>query len=70
MNTNEKRPVGGGFQQKKERNENLHQYHLRHPEMTHLNLAHIFKISRARVTRILNDGSHRHDGCKVEHKTR
>ena len=48
------RPVGGGFLQKKQRNENLYQYHLRYPEMTHLMLARIFKISRVRVTQILN----------------
>ena len=61
-----RRPVGGGFLKKEQRNENLRQYHLRHPEITHKNLARIFKISRARVTQILNDGSHRHDDCEVE----
>ena len=51
---NEKRPVGGGFQQKKQRNENLRQYHLNHPKATHACIARVFKISRARVTQILN----------------
>jgi len=50
-----KRLVGGGFMAKKGRNENLRQYHKRYPGMTHRNLARIFKISRVRVTQILND---------------
>ena len=41
--------------EKKKRNENLRQYHLAHPEMTHAKLARIFKISRVRVTQILNN---------------
>ena len=49
-----KRPIGGGFLQKKGRNEALYRYHLRHPDMTHSNLGRIFKISRGRVTQILN----------------
>jgi len=51
----EKRLIGGSFMEKKKRNENLRQYHLAHPEMTHAKLARIFKISRVRVTQILNN---------------
>jgi len=53
-NTITKRPVGGGFLAKTDRNENIYQYYLRHPKMTHANLARIFKVSRARVTQILS----------------
>ena len=49
----EKRPVGGGFMAKTRRNDDLWQYHLDHPDMTHVELAQEFKISRARVTQIL-----------------
>jgi len=55
-----KRPVGGGFMAKEERNENLRQYHKRYPEMTHANLARVFKISRARVTQLLKEGNNDH----------
>jgi hypothetical protein len=60
MNEIEKKSVGGGFMAKKERNENLRRYHLRYPKMTHTNLARIFKISRVRVTQILNDNKSAH----------
>lgn len=40
---------------KDERNENLRRYHERYPKMTHADLAKVFKISRARVTQILNN---------------
>jgi len=48
-----KRPVGGGFMKKIDRDENLRRYYREHPGMTHRALAHVFKISRARVTQIL-----------------
>ena len=48
-----KRPVGGGFLSKIKRNHNLYLYHLKYPEMTHLTLAQVFKVSRVRVTQIL-----------------
>jgi len=56
MNSNKitTRPVGGSFLTKKARNENLYRYHLKYPNMTHSNLARIFKVSRARVTQLLN----------------
>ena len=63
MNNNTKRPVGGGFLTKKDRNENLYQYHLKYPKMTHSNLARIFKISRVRVTQILTRELAIHSGA-------
>jgi hypothetical protein len=59
MENPNKRPVGGAFLAKIERNGNLKRYHKSHPKMTHAMLARIFKISRVRVTQILgkeNDG--------------
>ena len=41
--------------QKSTRNENLRRYHKRYPRMTHADLARVFKISRVRVTQILNN---------------
>ncbi len=35
------------------RNENLRAYHLKHPKITQIRLARIFKISQSRVSRIL-----------------
>jgi len=49
------RPPGGAFMQKSTRNENLRRYHARYPRMTHADLARVFKISRVRVTQILNN---------------
>jgi len=48
-----KRPVGAGYMAKIGRDENLRRYYREHPGMTHLALAHVFKISRGRVTQIL-----------------
>jgi hypothetical protein len=41
-------------QKKTTRNEHVYRYHLAHPEMKHKVLARIFKVSRARITQILN----------------
>ena len=38
---------------KKDRNENLRRYAKERPDMTHLALSHVFRISRSRVTQIL-----------------
>ena len=57
MNDKEKRPVGGGFLQKTQRNENLWNYHKRHPEMSHAKLGRVFKISRVRVTQLLKENN-------------
>jgi len=53
-----KRPVGGGFMEKRQRNENLRRYYQKHPGISHASLARIFKISRARVTQILARTNH------------
>ena len=61
-NEGDKKPIGGGFLAKKDRNENLRRYHKAHPEMTHTNLARVFRISRARVTQILGGQRELEDG--------
>lgn len=44
-------------QKKSLRNENVHQYHLKHPKMTHEAIGHVFKVCRVRITQILNHPS-------------